>query len=159
MANAATVTMATSGSSQGDGGQILLFAILGGVIGGMAVITLILIISILIIKSTTCRSRNVCIPNNNENIYDLPDYRPLPPPVNTIPSSLKMRTNDAYSESPMNSHKMGTQLERAMNNENHTKDNIKAGIEMQENKAYQPTTDLLLICHPASGTDEHDCLA
>ena len=65
--------MATSGSSQGDGGQTLAFAILGGVIGGMAVITSILIISIQVIKSA--KSRNVCIPND-ESIYDLPDYRP-----------------------------------------------------------------------------------
>ena len=139
--------MSTSGSSQGDRGQTL-FAILGGVIGGMAVITSILIASILVIRSATCRSRNVCIP---ESIYDLPDFRLLPPPVNTIPSSLKMHTNDAYSESPMNSHKMGTQLERAMNNEYNTKDDIKAGVVMQENEAYQPTNDLL--CHPVSGTD------
>ena len=68
------------------------------------------------------------------------ESRPLPPPVNTIPPRLTMHTNDALSILP------GTRESTAV-------EENKGRVKMQENEAYQPTTDLQLICNPAYGTD------
>ena len=69
-------------------------AIIGGVIGAVAVMILLTVIVVLII---TYYARKSCF-QRDENMYDLPDYyaRPQPPPIEDMPSRLQTRENVAY---------------------------------------------------------------
>ena len=68
-------------------------AIIGGVIGAVAVMILLTVIVVLIITY----ARKSCF-RSDENVYDLPDYyaRPQPPPVEDMPSRLQTKENVAY---------------------------------------------------------------
>ena len=68
-------------------------AIIGGVIGAVAVMILLTVIVVLIITY----ARKSCF-RSDENAYDLPDYyaRPQPPPIEDMPSRLQTRENVAY---------------------------------------------------------------
>ena len=70
-----------------------MLAIIGGAIGAVAVMIILAVIVILIIM---CARKKCFIVH--ENMYDLPDYyaRPLPPPVEDMPSRLQTKENVAY---------------------------------------------------------------
>ena len=146
----------------GDNAANLTLPVIGGVVGGMALIIVAIMVTMVIIFVVRAKNglkhfyfgsnrRSV----NYDHVYDPPinyDHRPLPPPVNTIPPRLTMFTNDAYNTSSILPYTIGTHETTAVE-ENH----LKGRVKMQENEAYQPTTDhdhsLHLIDNPAYGTN------
>ena len=86
--------MPTSNAALVADGRDSTLAVIGGVIGGLAVTVLIVIaITIVAIAVVVCHRQT-----NSENTYDLPaDYeKPIPPPVDSLPPRLE--ANLAYEQ-------------------------------------------------------------
>ena len=140
----------------GDNAANLMLPVIGGVTGGIALIIvaiIMLIMVIIFVVRTKDGLKHFHLGSNRrsvnyDHVYDLPiNYdRPLPPPVNSIPPRLTMFSNDAYSASSILPYTIGTHETTAV-------EENKGRVKMQENEAYQPTTDLHLIDNPAYGTD------
>ena len=84
--------MPTSNTPLAADGHGSILAVIGGVIGGLAV-TVLVVIAVVVIAVVMC-----CRKTDSENRYDLPgDYkRPIPPPVDSLPPRLEV--NLAYEQ-------------------------------------------------------------
>ena len=90
----ANTEMPTSNTALAADGRDSILAVIGGVIGGLAVTVLVVIaIAIVVIAMVMCHRQT-----NSENTYDLPaDYKkPIPPPVDSLPPRLEV--NLAYEQ-------------------------------------------------------------
>ena len=96
----ANTELPTSNTAVAADGHDSILAVIGGVVGGLAVAILI-VIAVVVIAVVMCQCRN-----DSENTYDLPaDYeKPKPPPLESLPPRLVV--NPAYGQVIDNSYEM-----------------------------------------------------